>query len=144
MGGRRPVRDAAGIDNGNEQAKVGNIEPHARTLSALQPSGQPKAGDGASALPRAVLDGVTLQAMKLSRHGRELYVGVFRDRLFGPVIAFGTGGTRIEVVRDTTLELPPLNGFLARSMIARTRVAQTLGEFRGAPAVDVEALVRML
>ncbi|MBN9459813.1 MAG: bifunctional acetate--CoA ligase family protein/GNAT family N-acetyltransferase [Burkholderiales bacterium] len=98
----------------------------------------------AAALPRAVLDGVTLQAMKLSRHGRELYVGVFRDRLFGPVIAFGTGGTRIEVVRDTTLELPPLNGFLARSMIARTRVAQTLGEFRGAPAVDVEALVRML
>lgn len=98
----------------------------------------------AAALPRAVLDGVTLQAMKLSRHGRELYIGVFRDRLFGPVIAFGTGGTRIEVVRDTTLELPPLNGFLAGSMIARTRVAQTLGEFRGAPAVDVEALVRML
>src|SRR5690606_14345457 len=81
---------------------------------------------------------------KLSRHGRELYIGVFRDRLFGPVIAFGTGGTRIEVVRDTTLELPPLNGFLAGSMIARTRVAQTLGEFRGAPAIDVETVVRML
>ena len=62
----------------------------------------------------------------------------------GPVIAFGTGGTRVEVVRDTTLEFPPLNSFLARSMIARTRVAQTLGEFRGAPAIDVEALVRVL
>ncbi|RPH58690.1 MAG: GNAT family N-acetyltransferase, partial [Burkholderiales bacterium] len=96
------------------------------------------------AQPQAQLEGVTLQAMRLGRHGRELYVGVFRDPLFGPVIAFGTGGTRVEVVRDTTLEFPPLNGFLARSMIARTRVAQTLGEFRGAPAIDVEALVRLL
>ncbi len=97
-----------------------------------------------SARPDAQVEGVTLQAMKSGRHGRELYVGVFRDRLFGPVIAFGTGGTRVEVVRDTTLEFPPLNDFLARSMIARTRVAQTLGEFRGAPAIDVEALVRVL
>ena len=97
-----------------------------------------------AARPGARLDGVTLQPMKAGRHGRELYVGVFRDPLFGPVIAFGTGGTRVEVVRDTTLEFPPLNSFLARSMIARTRVAQTLGEFRGAPAIDVEALVRVL
>ncbi len=97
-----------------------------------------------AAQPGARIDGVTLQAMKSGRHGRELYVGVFRDRLFGPVIAFGTGGTRVEVLRDTTLEFPPLNDFLARSMIARTRVAQTLGAFRGAPAIDVEALVRVL
>ena len=97
-----------------------------------------------AARPGARLDGVTHQPMKARRHGRELYVGVFRDPLFGPVIAFGTGGTRVEVVRDTTLEFPPLNSFLARSMIARTRVAQTLGEFRGAPAIDVEALVRVL
>ena len=97
-----------------------------------------------SARPDARVEGVTLQAMKSGRHGRELYVGVFRDRLFGPVIAFGTGGTRVEVVRDTTLEFPPLNDFLARSMIARTRVAQTLGEFRGGPAIDVDALVGVL
>ena len=97
-----------------------------------------------AARPEAQVEGVTLQAMRSGRHGRELYVGVFRDRLFGPVIAFGSGGTAVEVVRDTTLEFPPLNEFLARSMIARTRVAQTLGEFRGAPAIDVEALVRLL
>ncbi|HEY0877967.1 MAG TPA: acetate--CoA ligase family protein, partial [Zeimonas sp.] len=37
-----------------------------------------------SARPEARIQGVTLQPMKLGRHGRELYVGVFRDRLFGP------------------------------------------------------------
>ena len=94
--------------------------------------------------PRARRARGALHPQKARPHRRELYVGVFRDPLFGPVIAFGTGGTRVEVVRDTTLEFPPLNSFLARSMIARTRVAQTLGEFRGAPAIDVEALVRVL
>ncbi len=96
------------------------------------------------ARPDARIQGVTLQPMKLSRHARELYVGVFRDRLFGPVIAFGTGGKRVEIHRDTTLEFPPLNSFLARSMIARTRVARTLGEYGDAPAIDVDALERLL
>ena len=94
--------------------------------------------------PRARRAGGAHQPLKARPHGPGRYVGVVRDPLFGPVIAFGTGGTRVEVVRDTTLEFPPLNSFLARSMIARTRVAQTLGEFRGAPAIDVEALVRVL
>ena len=96
------------------------------------------------AQPDARVDGVTLQKMRTSKFARELYVGVSRDPRFGPVIAFGSGGTRIEVVRDTTLELPPLNRFLARRMIERTRVAETLGEFRGAPAIDFEQLEALL
>lgn len=96
------------------------------------------------AQPGARIDGVTLQAMRTSRFGRELYVGVFRDPLFGPVIAFGSGGTRIEIVRDTTLEFAPLNRFLARRMIERTRVAEALGDFRGAPAVDFEKIEVLL
>ncbi len=96
------------------------------------------------ARPAARIQGVTLQPMRLGHHGRELYVGVFRDPLFGPVIAFGTGGKRVEIHRDTTLEFPPLNSFLARSMIARTRVARTLGEYGDAPAVDLDALERLL
>jgi acetyltransferase len=92
------------------------------------------------AQPKARIEGVTVQAMQRSRFARELYLGVYRDPLFGPVIAFGAGGTRIEVVRDTTIEFPPLNRFLARRMIERTRVAESLGEFRGAPAADLELL----
>lgn len=97
-----------------------------------------------AALPQARLDGVSLQPMVRSRGMRELYVGVFRNRLFGPVIAFGAGGTRVEMMRDTALALPPLNGFLARNLIARTRAASTLGSFHGTPAVDEEAMVRVL
>jgi acetyltransferase len=96
------------------------------------------------ALPHARIDGVSIQPMVRGRGVRELYVGVVRNRLFGPVIAFGAGGTRIELMADATLEFPPLNGFLANGMIDRTRVSATLGAFRGAPGVDREALVRIL
>ncbi len=96
------------------------------------------------ARPEARIDGVTLQAMRGGAHGRELYVGVFRDPLFGPVIAFGAGGTRLEVVRDTTLGFPPLNRFLARRMIERTRVYESLGDFRGMPGIDFEELEKLL
>ena len=93
-----------------------------------------------AARPQARIDGVTVQPMRESRHARELYVGVLRDPLFGPVIAFGAGGTGVEVVRDVALELPPLNRYLASRLIGRTRVAAALGEHRGAPAIDRDAL----
>ena len=52
---------------------------------------------------------------------RELIVGVADDPTFGPVIAFGQGGTAVEVIDDKALALPPLDLDLARSLIARTR-----------------------
>jgi acetyltransferase len=98
----------------------------------------------ADAQPQIAIDGITLQPMRQGRHARELYVGVFRDPLFGPVMAFGAGGTRVELLRDTTLEFPPLNGFLAGRMIERTRVADTLADFQGAPAIDPQPLQALL
>ena len=47
-------------------------------------------------------------------------------------------------MRDTTLEFPPLNGFLARSMIGRTRVAGSLGAIGSVRAIDENALVCVL
>ena len=42
------------------------------------------------------------------------------------------------------MELPPLNQFLARRLIERARVAETLVEWRGASAVDMQALEQVL
>ena len=89
-------------------------------------------------------EGVTVQPMRKGRRARELYAGLLRDPVFGPVIAFGAGGTLVESVRDLTLELPPLNRFLARSMIDRTRIGATLGEAHGAPVLDPAALEALL
>ncbi len=94
--------------------------------------------------PQARINGVTIQKMARSQRGRELYIGLVTDDPFGPVIAFGAGGTMIELINDRAMELPPLNQFLARRLIDRSRVAETLGEWRGASAVDREALEQVL
>ncbi len=98
----------------------------------------------ASLQPNARINGVTVQRMAPSRRGREIYVGLVTDAPFGPVIVFGAGGTMIELLNDRAMELPPLNQYLARRLIDRSRVAATLGEWRGASAVDMDALERVL
>lgn len=94
--------------------------------------------------PGARINGVTIQKMASNKRGREIYIGLKTDDPFGPVIAFGAGGTMIELINDRAMELPPLNQFLARRLIERSRVAVTLGEWRGASAVDSDALERVL
>jgi acetyltransferase len=96
------------------------------------------------AQPEAVVEGVTLQEMVLKPNGRELYIGVARDPQFGPVISFGAGGTMVELIRDRAIEFPPLNRFLARRLIERTRVASTLGAWNGLPPVDIGAVEDLL
>jgi acetyltransferase len=96
------------------------------------------------AQPTAHINGVTVQPMAQRHRGREVFVGLTTDEAFGPVITFGAGGTMIELIADRAMELPPLNQFLAHRMIERSRVAETLGEWRGAPAADVLALERVL
>lgn len=94
--------------------------------------------------PGATIHGVTVQKMARAQRGREICIGMVTDEPFGPVIVFGAGGTMIELIRDRAMELPPLNQFLARRLIERARVAETLVEWRGAAPVDMEALERVL
>lgn len=94
--------------------------------------------------PNANIKGVTVEPMHSPAHGRELLVGVVHDPVFGPAITFGAGGTQVEVLRDRAVALPPLNSFLAESMIGMTRYARALHAFRGMPAINMDALVQVL
>jgi acetyltransferase len=98
----------------------------------------------ARARPDARIEGVLIEPMFRHRHGRELMIGVVRDPVFGPAISFGLGGTLVEVIRDRAAALPPLNRYLARDLIRRTRASQALQPLRGAPAADETAVEEML
>ena len=94
--------------------------------------------------PSARFVGVLVQKMVVRPQGRELIVGLTRDPNFGPVVSFGMGGLAVEIFRDSAVALPPLNAFLARDLISRTRVSRMLDAFRGAPAVDLEKLIEVI
>jgi acetyltransferase len=74
----------------------------------------------------------------------ELLVGLVEDPVFGPLVLFGQGGTAVEVVRDSSLELPPLNALLARRLMARTRVWRLLQGYRGQPPAKIEPIIDVL
>ncbi|MEO8937281.1 MAG: bifunctional acetate--CoA ligase family protein/GNAT family N-acetyltransferase [Burkholderiaceae bacterium] len=94
--------------------------------------------------PDARINGVTVQRMARANRAREVYIGLTTDVPFGPMIVFGAGGTMIELLDDRAMELPPLNRFLASRLIERSRIAETLGEWRGAAPVDMAAIEHIL
>ncbi len=97
-----------------------------------------------AARPDARLDGFVLQEMIQRPGALELIGGVVDDPLFGPVILFGQGGTAVEVLNDSTLELPPLNMALARAQIARTRIHRLMQGYRNQPPVNIDAVADVL
>ncbi len=87
--------------------------------------------------------GVTVQPMaKLD--GYELILGSSLDSQFGPVLLFGMGGQLVEVFKDSSLALPPLNTTLARRMMEQTKIYKALKGVRGRKPVDLEALEQIL
>ena len=98
----------------------------------------------ARARPDARLEGFIVQEMIQRPGAYELIAGITSDVTFGPVILFGHGGTAVEIIRDKSLELPPLNTALARAQIERTRVAALLKGYRDRPAADIDGLVNVL
>ena len=95
-------------------------------------------------IPGARINGISVQRMARQTRGRELYIGMVTDEPFGPVIAFGAGGNTVELYSHRSMELPPLNQFLARQMIQQSAVAHTLDAWRGANPVNHEALEQVL
>ncbi len=94
--------------------------------------------------PDAQIDGISIEPMVVKPNGRELMVGVMNDPIFGPIITFGAGGTAVEILKDCSVALPPLNAFLVKDLIQRTRIAKMLGAFRLMPPVNIEALETVL
>lgn len=94
--------------------------------------------------PNAKVDGIAIEPMIVKDNARVLMIGVTSDPIFGPVITFGAGGTEVEVLKDRTLSLPPLNHFLVRELIRNTKVVSMLGAFRHMPAVNMDALEEVL
>ncbi len=93
--------------------------------------------------PEARISGVTVQS-HVKKSEIELIVGSKRDPQFGPLILFGMGGVLTEVLKDSAVDLPPLNLLLARRLMERTRVYRLLQGYRNIPAANVDLVAEFL
>jgi len=126
------------------KSDVGGVRLNIDSAAAVRSAYNEMTTEAGRRAPQARIDGVTIEPMFARRNGRELMVGVIRDPVFGPVISFGAGGTAVEIHRDRAVALPPLNGYIIRDLIERTRARRMLDEFRDRPPVDRAALEHAL
>ncbi len=93
----------------------------------------------ASVVPHAHVEGVLVQRQMMG--GREVILGMARDRQFGPLLMFGLGGIYVEVLKDVTFRIAPLARGEAEAMVREVRAFPLLQGVRGEPPADLAALV---
>ena len=100
----------------------------------------------ATALRKAMktMDAEAYLLQEMAPGGIEVIVGGKRDREFGPVILFGLGGIFVEVFKDTTIRVAPIDIGTAREMIDGIKGSALLKEFRGSNPCDTDTLTHVL
>ena len=78
------------------------------------------------------------------KSSREFIAGVVRDAQFGANVMLGVGGVLAEAIADVVFRPVPMSTHDAHEMVTELRSQKLLGEFRGEPAVSIDALVRVL
>ncbi|MED7955074.1 bifunctional acetate--CoA ligase family protein/GNAT family N-acetyltransferase [Streptomyces sp. BE303] len=84
------------------------------------------------------LSGAVVQPM--AAPGVELLVGVVQDRVFGPLVVLGMGGTAADVLADRSARLAPLTEHDLTTMVTELRGAPLLSGPSGEPPVDLAAV----
>ncbi|KAK8797380.1 hypothetical protein WA158_004588 [Blastocystis sp. Blastoise] len=84
--------------------------------------------------------GVTVQLMLNLSEGYEVIFGCNNDPQVGPIIVFGTGGTLVEVYKDSSMTLPPVNTTQARNCMKQTKIYKALQGVRGKKGCDQNKL----
>jgi acetyltransferase len=93
--------------------------------------------------PKAKIIGVTVQQM-LEKIDYEVILGAKKDRIFGPIILFGMGGTSVQIYKDFSIGLVPLNQILAKRLMEETEVFRMLQGYRGRPPADLRQLEQII
>jgi len=88
--------------------------------------------------PDARIQGILLR--KMIPAGEEVILGLKKDPAFGPVIMFGLGGIFVEIFKDISFRIAPLDRYAVRSMIEETKAWSILSGARGKTPRDIEAI----
>jgi acyl-CoA synthetase (NDP forming) len=88
----------------------------------------------------AEIKGVLVQEMVKGADVREVIVGSKMDEQFGPVIMFGVGGIFVEVIKDISFRIIPIERKDAVQMIKEIKAYKILEGVRGQKPINFQAL----
>ncbi|WP_299978006.1 acetate--CoA ligase family protein [Desulfobacula sp.] len=95
-----------------------------------------------NAAPKALLNGIFIEEMV--PNAIESIVGLRFSDKFGPVILFGAGGIFVELLKDTSLRLAPVNKAEALEMLCELKTRKLFSGFRGMAVRDIDAAVNAI
>ncbi|WP_235736112.1 acetate--CoA ligase family protein [Nocardioides alcanivorans] len=81
---------------------------------------------------------------KVAAPGVPVAITAVEDRLFGPVISFGTAGPLTELLGDKAYRVPPLSLHEARAMTREIKSSPLLFGYRGSEVVDVDRVESLI
>ncbi|PIX34356.1 MAG: acetyl-CoA synthetase [Candidatus Infernicultor aquiphilus] len=79
-------------------------------------------------------------AYSMIPQGTEIIIGIMKDPHFGPVIMFGLGGIFVEILKDISFRILPLEERDAEEMISEIKGYQILKGIRGETPKDVKSI----
>ncbi len=91
---------------------------------------------------RPKLEGILVQQMLPP--ATEVFIGMKRDPVFGPVVLCGLGGILVEVLEDVAMRVAPLSPQDAKEMLQELKGYKILQGVRGSGPADVEAITDIL
>jgi acetyl-CoA synthetase (ADP-forming) len=92
--------------------------------------------------PTALVHGISVQ--KMVRVGTEVIVGTSKDPQFGPVIMFGLGGIFVELLKDVSFRVIPVERRDVQEMIQEIKGYPLLQGYRGKEPANITALVEII
>jgi len=87
------------------------------------------------------LTGVLVSEMA---NGQEMIIGSTKDPQFGHLIMLGMGGISVEVYKDVSYRLVPVNELDVKEMLSEIKGAKLLYGFRGREKANIHALIDAL
>lgn len=93
-------------------------------------------------VPEAKIEGILVQQMAPAGH--EIIVGLKKDAQFGHALMFGLGGIFVEIYKDVSFRVVPIERSDALSMIGEIKGYPILKGIRGRKPADIEAVAHVL
>jgi len=124
------------------KTEIGGVQLGIATRKEAEKAYRTLTARAKKAAPKAKLDGVVIAKQVVG--GVECILGAHNDPALGPVVMFGLGGIFVEVFKDVSFRIAPIDVAEAKAMIREVKGYALLAGARGHAPADVDATAKAL
>ena len=124
------------------KSDAGGVKVNLKDRAAVETAYDDIMAAARAKFPDANIEGISVQGM--ARMGIEIIMGMIKDANFGPVVMFGLGGVLVEVLKDVSFRIVPIEAADAEEMTSEIQGRKLLEGYRGQDPADIPYLQDML